>query len=154
MIIFQNIFATESDVFYVVKYLPFYLLYYIMMALQTQFAQTAFSLAIRYRRLNMAIESAFSLSKSNLFEAFRTIIMQKLNDAYTVRVHLGKVMQLTKDKKSNSENVPGVFAANLVTVSRAVHDENLAASTAARTTVNRKYFSSFACDLVDYYVSC
>lgn len=53
----------ESDEVYIVQYAPFYLLYYIMMGLQTQFAQTAFSLARRYRRLNMAIESAFSLSE-------------------------------------------------------------------------------------------
>lgn len=52
-----------------------------MMALQTQFALTAFTLASRYRRLNMAIEKAFSLSKSNLLEAFHIVIEQKCDHA-------------------------------------------------------------------------
>lgn len=60
---FQSPFELVSDEIYIVSYTPFYILYYIMMGVQTQFAQTAFSLARRYRRLNMAIESAFSLRK-------------------------------------------------------------------------------------------
>lgn len=47
----------------VIPYTPFYVLYYIMMGIQTQFAYTAFNLAKRYRRLNMAIESAFASSE-------------------------------------------------------------------------------------------
>lgn len=49
-------------------------------------------------------------------------------------------MKMVKDEKSDSENVevslPGVHAAKLLTVSRAIYDGNTTASTAARTTVN------------------
>lgn len=49
---------------YIIPYLPFYVLYYILIGLQTQFAQTALGVARRYRRLNMAVQSIFSMSKS------------------------------------------------------------------------------------------
>lgn len=48
---------------YIVPYLPFYVLYYIFMGLQTQFAQTVLGVARRYRRVNLTIQSVFSMSK-------------------------------------------------------------------------------------------
>lgn len=45
------------------SYFPFYVQYYIMMALHTQFAQTAFGVQRRYHRLNLAIRNMFSLSE-------------------------------------------------------------------------------------------
>lgn len=40
-------------------YIPFYILYYILMALHIQFANTALGLGRRYRRLNNALTKAF-----------------------------------------------------------------------------------------------
>lgn len=47
------------------SYLPFYVLYFILMGLQAQFAQTALGLARRYHQLNIALKSSFP--KSNAF---------------------------------------------------------------------------------------
>lgn len=52
---------------YIIPYFPFYVLYYILIGLQTQFAQTALGVARRYRRLNMAVQSIFSMSKSRQY---------------------------------------------------------------------------------------
>lgn len=49
------------------NYLPFYVLYFILMALQTQFAQTALGLARRYRQLNEALRSVFPSSKYSVY---------------------------------------------------------------------------------------
>lgn len=99
-----------------------------MMGIQSQFAQTAFSLAKRYQRLNMAIESAFSLSKSKyIFKLLLFVVY------YSNIIRLGKVMQIIKDKNTNLEkadvSLPGVNAAKLLTVSCAVQDEHKSAST-------------------------
>lgn len=40
-------------------YIPFYILYFIVMAIQMQFAQTALGIGRRYRRLNIALQAAF-----------------------------------------------------------------------------------------------
>lgn len=40
-------------------YIPFYILYYIFMALQAQIAQTALGIGRRYRRLNIALQKKF-----------------------------------------------------------------------------------------------
>lgn len=45
------------------NYLPFYVLYFILMALQAQFAQTALGIARRYQQLNEALRSIFPPSK-------------------------------------------------------------------------------------------
>lgn len=42
-------------------YIPFYILYYILMALHIQFANTALGLGRRYRRLNNALTKAFPI---------------------------------------------------------------------------------------------
>ncbi|KAJ6636371.1 Gustatory receptor for sugar taste 43a, partial [Pseudolycoriella hygida] len=42
-------------------YIPFYVLYYILMALHVQFANTALGLGRRYRRLNNALRQAFPI---------------------------------------------------------------------------------------------
>lgn len=44
-------------------YIPFYALYYILMALHIQFANTAVGLGRRYRRLNIALKKAFPIGK-------------------------------------------------------------------------------------------
>lgn len=54
---------TEVAAIDMISYFPFYILYYVMMSLQIQIAQTALGVARRYQRLNMAIQSAFSLSE-------------------------------------------------------------------------------------------
>lgn len=48
--------------------LPFYIQYYILMALHTQMAQTALGIYQRYHRLNMAVKDMFSLSKFHSFK--------------------------------------------------------------------------------------
>lgn len=58
-----GLFPLESVNTYIATYTPFYVLYYIMMGIQVQFAHTGYNLAKRYRRLNMAIESAFASSE-------------------------------------------------------------------------------------------
>lgn len=50
---------SEAEEIFVQGYFPFYFLYYTLMALQAQFAQTAHGLGRRYRRLNIAIQKAF-----------------------------------------------------------------------------------------------
>lgn len=54
-----------TDDIHIQTYFPFYLEYYILMALHMQFAQTAIGIQRRYHRLNLAIRNIFSLSKSN-----------------------------------------------------------------------------------------
>lgn len=44
-------------------YVPFYVMYYVLMALQVQFAQTAIGITRRYRRLNTALRNIFALSE-------------------------------------------------------------------------------------------
>lgn len=46
-------------------YLPFYVLYYTLMALHIQFAQAAFGITRRYHRLNLAIRNLFAISKKS-----------------------------------------------------------------------------------------
>lgn len=48
-------------------YIPFYILYYILMALHALFAQTAFGLGRRYRRLNNALRHAFPIGNGYKF---------------------------------------------------------------------------------------
>lgn len=45
-------------------YVPFYLMYYVLMALEIQFAETAIGITRRYQRLNTAIRNIFAISKS------------------------------------------------------------------------------------------
>lgn len=52
-----------EDVIEIESSLPFYLLYYILMALQIQLAQAALGIRRRYLRLNSAIRNMFSMSK-------------------------------------------------------------------------------------------
>lgn len=47
----------------VICFVPFYALYIFLMGLQIQFASTTFSIGRRYRRLNMALETAFLVGK-------------------------------------------------------------------------------------------
>lgn len=56
------IFAATEDI-HIETYFPFYLQYYILMALHIQFAQAALGIQRRYYRLNLAIQNIFSLSK-------------------------------------------------------------------------------------------
>lgn len=51
-------------------YVPFYLLYFILMALHIQFAQTAIGITRRYRRLNLAIRNIFAASKWPILAVF------------------------------------------------------------------------------------
>lgn len=60
---FQIVLSTETDEVNIQSYIPFYVLYYVLMGLHAQFTQTALGVARRYRRLNMALQSAFTLSK-------------------------------------------------------------------------------------------
>lgn len=70
-------------------------------------------------------------------------------------VYLGKVMQTVKARKVSLEKVeaalPGINASKLVTVSRAINDENNAVSTfsatAGPTHANCEYFINFICDV-------
>lgn len=67
-------------------------------------------------------------------------------------MNLGKVVQMVKDKRGVLENVevsvPGVDATKLVTVSRAIFDENKAVAglntTVASAAVDCEYFMNFA----------
>lgn len=47
----------------VCAYIPFYILYFILMALHAQFAQSALGIGRRYRRLNNALQLAFPIGK-------------------------------------------------------------------------------------------
>lgn len=90
-----------------------------MMGVQTEFAQTAMSLARRYQRLNTYIESAFCLSKSRWAHCVRSSV--------TRHSFLGKATQIEKKFKLNSENSrprAEIKAAKLVTISRAIHEAN------------------------------
>jgi len=44
-------------------YLPFYVLYYVFLSLQLQFANSALGIGRRYRRLNITLKNAFPESK-------------------------------------------------------------------------------------------
>lgn len=48
------------------SYVPFYLMYYILMALHIQFAQAAIGITRRYQRLNAAIRNIFAISNEAL----------------------------------------------------------------------------------------
>lgn len=60
-------FSPATEDMHIETYFPFYLEYYILMALHIQFAQTALGIQRRYYRLNLAIRNIFSLSKIESF---------------------------------------------------------------------------------------
>lgn len=62
----NRIFAATEDI-HMETYAPFYLEYYILMALHIQFAQTALGVQRRYYRLNLAIRNTFGMSKTATF---------------------------------------------------------------------------------------
>lgn len=68
IIIGSNYFFLATDDIHIQSYFPFYLEYYILMALHVQFAQTALGIQRRYYRLNLAIKNIFSLSKIASFD--------------------------------------------------------------------------------------
>lgn len=68
-------FLAVSDI-HLETYAPFYVLYYILMALHLQLAQTAFGIQRRYHRLNLAIRNIFSLSK---WDCFGHILFMDIN---------------------------------------------------------------------------
>lgn len=77
---------TEAEDIFIQGYFAFYVLYFCLMALQTQFAQTAHGLGRRYRRLNLAIENAFpSTCGECSFDYNVTFSSQQLNVQRTLQ---------------------------------------------------------------------
>lgn len=58
-------------------YVPFYLMYYVLMALQIQFAQTAIGITRRYRRLNTALRNIFAISKNLRFDYLSLLMIHE-----------------------------------------------------------------------------
>lgn len=63
----------------VLGYIPFYVLYYMLMALHTQFAQSALGIGRRFRRLNNALQLAFPIG--NTFWGGETFLRRALGGA-------------------------------------------------------------------------
>lgn len=81
-------------------YAPFYLEYYILMALHLQFAQTALGVQRRYYRLNLAIRNTFSLSKSVTFlnSTIKINIQPFLIEYAYIEKFTEKALNVKKDK--------------------------------------------------------
>lgn len=64
----------------VLGYIPFYVLYYMLMALHTQFAQSALGIGRRFRRLNNALQLAFPIGNNfRTAHVFRTHFVPRLS---------------------------------------------------------------------------
>ncbi|XP_055298892.1 gustatory receptor for sugar taste 43a-like isoform X2 [Sitodiplosis mosellana] len=102
-------------------YFPFYVLYYILMALHTQLAQTALGIQRRYHRLNLAIRNIFSLKK----------LLESASHAKANKVDVQNTTEPAPTMETNENilpgsniNVPVKPIAKITTLSRAPSDEN------------------------------
>lgn len=65
--------TSADDAIEIESTVPFYILFYILMALHVQLAQTALGIKRRYQRLNSAISDMFSISEFFLFNNFSIV---------------------------------------------------------------------------------
>ncbi|XP_031617469.1 gustatory receptor for sugar taste 43a-like [Contarinia nasturtii] len=101
------------------NYLSFYLLYYILMALHTQFAQAALGIYRRYNRLNCYIKNIFSLKK----------ILESASKTKATKVDVQNATDTAVRETNNENHLPGSNpiqkpTGRITTVSRANLDEN------------------------------